>query len=84
MFANWNLFEEGILSSLKIHQYFNFVLLSSKFGVEKPDTKIFEKALELGGMKEGRSKQVLHIGDDEVRLVFSVLFIVSIHFALLI
>ncbi|CAG8608846.1 15822_t:CDS:2, partial [Funneliformis caledonium] len=38
-----------------------------KFGVEKPDVKIFKKALELGGIKEGNVKQVLHIGDDEVR-----------------
>ncbi|RIA92054.1 HAD-like domain-containing protein [Glomus cerebriforme] len=62
---------ESIFSSLNIHQYFNFILLSSKFGVEKPDVKIFEKALELGGMntisKEERSKQILHVGDDEVR-----------------
>ncbi|CAG8447836.1 9237_t:CDS:2 [Funneliformis mosseae] len=58
---------ERILSSLQIHQYFNFNLLSGKFGVEKPDVKIFKKALELGGIKEGNVKQVLHIGDDEVR-----------------
>ncbi|CAI2185121.1 4344_t:CDS:2, partial [Funneliformis geosporum] len=62
---------ERILSSLKIHQYFDFILLSGIFGVEKPDVKIFEKALELGGIKEGNVKQVLHIGDDEVRLGLS-------------
>jgi FMN phosphatase YigB (HAD superfamily) len=46
-------------------------LLSGEFGIEKPDARIFEKALKLGKIgtinKEERSKQILHIGDDEAR-----------------
>ncbi|CAB4429443.1 unnamed protein product [Rhizophagus irregularis] len=62
---------ENIFSSLNIRQYFNFILLSGKFGIEKPDARIFEKAIELGEInttnKEERRKQVLHVGDDKVR-----------------
>lgn len=66
-----NLFEENIFSSLNIRHYFNFILLSGKFGIDKPDARIFEKAIELGGIdttnKNERRKQVLHVGDDVVR-----------------
>ncbi|CAG8543789.1 8246_t:CDS:2 [Rhizophagus irregularis] len=62
---------ENIFSSLNIRQYFNFILLSGKFGIEKPDARIFEKAIELGEInttnKEERRKQILHVGDDKVR-----------------
>lgn len=46
-------------------------MLSGKFGIEKPDARIFEKAIELGEInttnKEERRKQILHVGDDKVR-----------------
>ncbi|GBB86427.1 hypothetical protein RclHR1_12870009 [Rhizophagus clarus] len=62
---------ETIFSSLNIRQYFNFILLSGKFGIEKPDARIFEKAIKLGEIdttnKDERRKQILHVGDDEVR-----------------
>ena len=40
--------------------YFSFVVLSEEHGVEKPDPKIFEIAMEEAGCNAG---EILHVGD---------------------
>lgn len=57
---------EAILEDTKIRYYFSFVLTSYDFGVEKPDTSIFDEALRL--TKERHSidiapQEAIHIGD---------------------
>ncbi|XP_053972197.1 rhythmically expressed gene 2 protein-like [Hylaeus volcanicus] len=57
---------EAILLDTNIRFYFSFVLTSYDFGVEKPDTSIFEEALRL--TKERHSidispQEAIHIGD---------------------
>lgn len=53
----------GVLDQLKISHYFNFILTSYSLKFAKPDSKIFEKALEEAGGKIQPS-EALHIGDD--------------------
>ncbi|XP_076169470.1 rhythmically expressed gene 2 protein [Ptiloglossa arizonensis] len=57
---------EAILLDTRIRFYFSFVLTSYNFGVEKPDTSIFNEALRL--TKEQHSidvtpQEAIHIGD---------------------
>ncbi|CAD1475546.1 unnamed protein product, partial [Heterotrigona itama] len=61
---------ESILKDTKIRFYFSFVLTSYDFGVEKPDTLIFDEALRL--TKERHSidispQEAIHIGDSMSR-----------------
>lgn len=62
-------FDDGlnsILDSLKIKQYFSFILCSYKFGIEKPNPLIFNEALK--NFKELRKtsifpEEALHVGN---------------------
>lgn len=57
---------EAILEDTRIRIYFSFVLTSYDFGMEKPDTSIFDEALRIA--KERHSvdvapQEAIHIGD---------------------
>ncbi|NXX97315.1 HDHD3 protein, partial [Centropus bengalensis] len=52
---------EGVLQHCGLRHHFDFVLTSEGAGVAKPDRRIFEKALGLGGVPP---ELVAHIGDD--------------------
>jgi len=61
---------EQVLQSLGLAQYFDFTITSYELNHEKPDSDIFEKALELAseGLAEPiKPNEALHIGDDELR-----------------
>jgi len=51
----------SILEGLGILKYFSFVLCSTEVGVAKPCAKIFQLALQRGGV---RATEALHIGDN--------------------
>jgi putative hydrolase of the HAD superfamily len=53
-----------VLEHLAISKYFDFILISSEAGADKPDALIFERAAQLAGVAPNES---LHIGDDPVR-----------------
>ncbi|KAL2297944.1 hypothetical protein Nmel_016901 [Mimus melanotis] len=55
---------EVILSRCNLRHHFEFVLTSEAAGFAKPDGRIFEQALRLGG---ARPEQAAHIGDDYSR-----------------
>ncbi|NWX13649.1 HDHD3 protein, partial [Aegotheles bennettii] len=55
---------ENILCQCNLRHHFQFVLTSEGAGCAKPDRRIFEKALCLGGVPP---EQAAHIGDDYTR-----------------
>ncbi|NXT80137.1 HDHD3 protein, partial [Zapornia atra] len=55
---------ENILSQCNLRHHFGFILTSEDAGVAKPDGRIFEKALRLGGVPP---EQAAHVGDDYTR-----------------
>ncbi|XP_050176067.1 haloacid dehalogenase-like hydrolase domain-containing protein 3 [Myiozetetes cayanensis] len=55
---------ENILSQCSLRHHFEFVLTSEAAGVAKPDARIFEEALRLGGVPP---EQAAHVGDDYTR-----------------
>ncbi|NXJ76405.1 HDHD3 protein, partial [Trogon melanurus] len=55
---------ENILSRCNLRHHFEFILTSEDVGFAKPDGRIFEKALRLGGVPP---EQAAHVGDDYVR-----------------
>ncbi|KOC67469.1 Rhythmically expressed gene 2 protein [Habropoda laboriosa] len=57
---------EAILEDTRIRFYFSFVLTSYDFGVEKPDTSIFDEALRLTKEQhriDVAPQEAIHIGD---------------------
>jgi putative hydrolase of the HAD superfamily len=50
-----------IAAQLDIAKYFQYVVISSEVGADKPEKRIFEKAVELAGFEPA---EVLHVGDD--------------------
>ncbi|NXK94865.1 HDHD3 protein, partial [Formicarius rufipectus] len=52
---------EAILTCCNLRQHFDFVLTSEAAGAAKPDRRIFEEALRLGGVPP---EQAAHVGDD--------------------
>lgn len=51
-----------IIKNLQLSGYFAFVLTSYETGLEKPDPRIFRKALEMTG-----AGGLVHVGNDRVR-----------------
>ncbi|XP_071057278.1 rhythmically expressed gene 2 protein [Onthophagus taurus] len=51
------------LENTKLREYLKFVLTSYETGYEKPDPRIFEKAMETSGIPDLKPEQCLHIGD---------------------
>ncbi|XP_050388766.2 haloacid dehalogenase-like hydrolase domain-containing protein 3 [Patella vulgata] len=52
---------EKILKNVAISHQFDFILTSTKAGFEKPDVKIFQKALEIAGVE---AQDAVHVGDN--------------------
>ncbi|KFQ67130.1 Haloacid dehalogenase-like hydrolase domain-containing protein 3, partial [Phaethon lepturus] len=55
---------ENVLSQCNLRHHFEFILTSENAGFAKPDRRIFEKALRLGGVP---AEQAAHVGDDYTR-----------------
>ncbi|XP_017690817.1 PREDICTED: haloacid dehalogenase-like hydrolase domain-containing protein 3 [Lepidothrix coronata] len=55
---------ENILSQCNLRHHFEFVLTSEAAGAAKPNRRIFEEALRLGGVPP---QQAAHVGDDYTR-----------------
>lgn len=53
-----------ILEHLGISKFFAHVFISSELGADKPDPKIFRRALKIAKFKP---REVLHVGDDPQR-----------------
>jgi len=52
-----------IAAQLGIDHFFHYVVISSEVGADKPDIRIFQKAVELAGVAP---EDALHVGDDRV------------------
>ncbi len=61
--SNWDIELEKVLDDLGWGGYFDGVIASAVVGVEKPDGKIFEEALRIGGIARER---VVHVGNDPI------------------
>lgn len=53
-----------ILQHLGISNYFSYVFISSELGADKPDPKIFRRAVKIMHLD---ANEVLHVGDDPER-----------------
>ncbi|KAK9703651.1 Haloacid dehalogenase-like hydrolase [Popillia japonica] len=51
------------LENTKLKGYFDFILTSYEVGYEKPDTRIFERAMEESKIPNLKPEECLHIGD---------------------
>ncbi|XP_019873665.2 rhythmically expressed gene 2 protein [Aethina tumida] len=51
------------LSNTKLRHFFEFILTSYEVGVEKPDPRIFHKAMEESKLKNLQPDECLHVGD---------------------
>jgi putative hydrolase of the HAD superfamily len=61
--SNWDLGLVEVLEDLDWMRYFDGIVVSAAFGVEKPDPRLFEEALEASGV--GRDR-VVHVGNDPI------------------
>ena len=61
--SNWDNSLHKTLQVLALTDYFEFVLASLEEGVEKPDARLFEIALQKAGLP---ASDVLHVGDNPV------------------
>lgn len=52
-----------ILINMKLSHFFQFIATSYEIGVEKPDRKIFEKAMALSKLSHLRPEECLHVGN---------------------
>lgn len=52
---------EDVLTQHGLHDYFDFFVVSSLVGMEKPDSAIFELAIEKSGCSRA---EILYVGDD--------------------
>jgi HAD superfamily hydrolase (TIGR01549 family) len=71
-----------LLRNMKVNHYFDFVLSSYDCGFEKPDKKIFDKAMAASELKDLDPKECLHIGDTPItdyigakKVIFNILLI---------
>ena len=58
--SNWSEHLEDLLDKLRIRSYFEFVVVSAKVGVEKPDGRIFDITVDRTGLPHSR---ILYVGD---------------------
>ena len=61
--SNWDLELVEVLEELGWMRYFDGVVVSAVLGVEKPDPRLFEEALEVSGVDKDRA---VHVGNDPV------------------
>lgn len=59
--SNWDLSARNVIEQNGMTDYFDEIIISAEVGVEKPDSRIFQLALEKFKVP---SKQVLYIGDN--------------------
>jgi putative hydrolase of the HAD superfamily len=59
--SNWDLELVEVLEELGWMRYFDGVVVSAVSGVEKPDPRLFEEALEVSGVSRARA---IHVGND--------------------
>ncbi|BFZ19965.1 hypothetical protein BsWGS_23004 [Bradybaena similaris] len=62
--SNWDHRLHKVLEAMKLRPYFDFVLTSTIVGVEKPDSAIFQLALQTAGCLPHES---VHFGDNVVK-----------------
>lgn len=60
MISNWEGWLLSRLKELEAAEYFDHIVISAIFGIEKPDSAIFLKALHLARV---RPSEALHVGD---------------------
>jgi HAD superfamily hydrolase (TIGR01549 family) len=60
MISNWEGWLLTRLHELKAAEYFDHIVISAIFGIEKPAPEIFLEALRLAGV---RPQEALHVGD---------------------
>ena len=61
LISNWDPSCRSVLEQNGLTPYLDPILVSSEVGVEKPDRRIFEKALELSGEDP---RECLYVGDN--------------------
>jgi putative hydrolase of the HAD superfamily len=61
LISNFEDWLEALLEELKVHHFFDVSVISGIEGVEKPDTRIFEIALERAGVDAANS---VYVGDN--------------------
>ena len=61
LISNFEGWLEGLLEALDVARFFEVRVISGVEGLEKPDTKIFEVALDRAGVEAGRSA---YVGDN--------------------
>ncbi len=61
--SNWDLELVEVLEDLGWMRCFDGVVVSAVLGVEKPDSRLFEEALEVSGVDRDRA---VHVGNDPV------------------
>ena len=61
--SNWDVLLVEVLKDLGWMRYFDGVIGSGVVGVEKPDPRIFEEALRVGGVGRARA---IHVGNDPI------------------
>ena len=59
--SNFDLRLRRVLADLDLSEFFEHVVISSEVGVDKPDPRIFQHALDRFGVA---AENVLHVGDD--------------------
>lgn len=61
LITNWDISARRIIEEKGIAKYFKTIVVSAEEGVEKPDPRIFKKAMEYSNLKPG---QILYVGDN--------------------
>lgn len=63
--SNWDFSLHPIFQSLQLSDYFSFILPSSQVGVQKPDARFFEHALQLARKEYSglQSHECFYVGD---------------------
>jgi HAD superfamily hydrolase (TIGR01549 family) len=62
--SDWGHGLEAILLELELGRYFEFLVVSSRLGVAKPDPRVFEMALDRIG---ARAEEAVYVGDTYVK-----------------
>ena len=59
--SNWDVSARAILKKHRLDVFFEHVFISSEVGCEKPDVKIFQRALEAASIRPG---ECIYVGDN--------------------
>lgn len=61
LLSNWDLSCRELIKNLGIFDLFDYVIISSEIGIEKPDERIFKRLMEKSGYK---ANEILYVGDN--------------------